>query len=99
MTGTSDSRGGIIIARELALPPATDDATGCVHCGQPLGEDGMPVPAGAAHTWLHIACHAPWLAGRRRKTAEALQAMGIEAAGVTDGRTSLAMKMLVLSTA
>ena len=62
-------------------PPATDDNAGCVHCNAGLGEDGVPVLAGAAHTWVHSVCHPPWLAERRRQAAEALQAVGIEAAG------------------
>ena len=62
-------------------PPSTDDSVGCVHCHQPLGPDGVPVLAGGAHTWLHSACHAPWLAERRRHATEALQAIGIEVTG------------------
>ena len=58
-------------------PPPTDDAAGCVHCGADLGEDGVPVLAGTGHTWLHSACHAPWLAERRRHATEALRAMGM----------------------
>ena len=61
-------------------PPATDDATGCVHCGQPLGDDGVPVLAGGAHTWLHSRCHPPWLAERRAEAERALAAMGVAAA-------------------
>ncbi len=58
-------------------PPATDDSAGCVHCNAGLGEDGVPVLAGAAHTWLHSACHAPWLAKRRAEAERALAAMDI----------------------
>ena len=54
----------------------------CVHCGAALGDDGVPVLAGGAHTWLHSACHPPWLAERRRHATEALRAMGIAAAAV-----------------
>ena len=64
--------------------PATDDNDGCVHCQQPLGPDGVPVLAGTAHTRLHSACHSPWLTERRRHAAEALRAMGIEAAEVLE---------------
>ena len=56
-------------------PEPTDDTDGCVHCGAVLGDDGVPVLAGGAHTWLHSACHQPWLAERRRKAVEALGAV------------------------
>ncbi len=58
-------------------PPATDDSDGCVHCGADLGEDGVPVLAGGAHTWIHSQCHHAWLTERRRHAAEKLSAMGI----------------------
>ena len=61
-------------------PPATDDSDGCVHCGAALGEDGVPVLAGGAHTWLHSACHPPWLAKRRAEAERALAAIGAAAA-------------------
>ena len=61
-------------------PPATGDAAGCVHCGANLGDDGVPVLAGAGHTWVHSRCHHSWLAERRGLAAEALRAMGVEAA-------------------
>ena len=60
-------------------PEPTDDGDGCVHCGNVLGDDGVPVLARNSHTWLHSACHPPWLADRRRHATEALSAMGIEA--------------------
>ena len=60
-------------------PPATDDTTGCVHCGADLGDDGVPVLVGSGHTWLHGRCHHDWLAERRREAAVALRAVGIEA--------------------
>ena len=65
-------------------PPATDDNDGCVHCRQPLGHDGVPVLAGAGHTWLHSACHHPWFAERRRHATEVLRAIGIEATGMME---------------
>ena len=58
-------------------PEPTDGGSGCVHCGADLGEDGVPVLAGGGHTWLHSACHQPWLADRRRLAAEALRILGI----------------------
>ena len=58
-------------------PPANSEDDGCLHCGAALGDDGVPVLAGGAHTWLHSACHPPWLAERRRHATEALSAMGI----------------------
>ena len=66
----------------LVMHPSepTDDTTGCVHCSVALGEDGVPVLAGGAHTWLHSACHAPWLAKRRAEAERALAAMGVAAA-------------------
>ena len=65
-------------------PPATDEHDGCVHCNAGLGEDGVPVVAGGAHTWIHSRCHHAWLTERRRHAAEALRAVGIEAAGVLE---------------
>ncbi len=62
-------------------PPATEDSDGCVHCGADLGDDGVPVLAGTDHTWLHSACHPPWLAERRAEAEQALRAMGVAAAG------------------
>ena len=62
-------------------PPATDDTAGCVHCGTALGDDGVPVLAGTGHTWLHSACHRPWLAERRRHAAEVLAVMDVGVAG------------------
>jgi len=50
-----------------------------VHCGADLGDDGVPVLAGAGHPWLHGRCHHDWLAERRREAAVALRAVGIEA--------------------
>ena len=58
-------------------PTPTDDTTGCVHCGAALGDDGVPVLAGGAHTWLHSRCHRSWLAKRQAEAEQALQAMGV----------------------
>ena len=65
-------------------PEPTEDTAGCVHCNAGLGEDGVPVLAGGAHTWIHSRCHHAWLTERRRHAAEALHAMGIEAAEVLE---------------
>ena len=58
-------------------PEPTEDTAGCVHCNAGLGEDGVPVLAGGAHTWIHSQCHHAWLTERRRHAAEKLCAMGI----------------------
>ena len=58
-------------------PEPIDDNSWCVHCGAALGDDGMPVLAGGAHTRLHSACHAPWLAKRRAEAERALEGMGV----------------------
>ena len=60
-------------------PEPTDDTTGCVACGAALGDDGVPVLAGGAHTWVHSACCTPWLAKRRGEAEQVLAAMGVAA--------------------
>ena len=67
------------MARRLTQhpPEPTDDKDGCVHCGTALGDDGVPVLAGAGHTWVHGQCLAPWLARRRAKAERALEDMGV----------------------
>ena len=62
-------------------PPGPTDDIVCVHCGADLGENGVPVLAGTGHTWLHSACHAPWLTERRHQAAEVMATMGVGVAG------------------
>jgi len=62
-------------------PPKPTDDVACVHCDAALADDAIPVLAGnSGHTWLHGRCHRDWLAVRRQLAAEALPAMGIDAA-------------------
>lgn len=58
-------------------PEPTDDNDGCVHCGTDLGDDGVPVLAGAGHIWLYHGCLPTWMAKRRAEAKKALMAMGI----------------------
>ena len=50
-------------------PPAASPDTQCARCGGQLGDhDSIPIarPDGGA-TWLHDACHEPWMEERRRQ--------------------------------
>lgn len=53
-------------------PKPIEDKNGCVHCSASLDNDGVPVLASGASTWLHSACHAPWLAKRRAEAERTL---------------------------
>ena len=58
-------------------PPATGPEQ-CAHCGQPLGEDGLPFLTGdGGHTWLHSGCHGDWAAQRRAEAVAALAIHGL----------------------
>ncbi len=58
-------------------PPATGPER-CAHCGEPLGEDGLPFLTGdGGHTWLHSGCHGDWTAKRRADAIAALAIFGL----------------------
>ena len=57
-------------------PPATGPER-CAHCGEPLGEDGLPFLTGdGGHTWLHSDCHGDWTVRHRARAAAALAILG-----------------------
>ncbi len=58
-------------------PPATGPER-CAHCGEPLGEDGLPFLTGdGGHVWLHSDCHGGWTAQRREEAVAALTGYGL----------------------
>ncbi len=60
-------------------PPPASGPERCAHCGEPLGEDGLPFLTGAGgHVWLHSGCHGDWTAQRRAEAVAALEGFGIQ---------------------
>ncbi len=64
-----------------ATLPDTASATGperCAHCGESLGEEGLPYLTGdGGHVWLHTGCHGDWTAQRRTEAVAALAILGL----------------------
>ena len=59
-------------------PPPASGPERCAHCGETLGEDGLPYLTGdGGHTWLHSSCHGDWTARRRAAAVAALAILGL----------------------
>ena len=59
-------------------PPPASGPERCAHCGEPLGEDGLPYLTGdGSHTWLHSGCHGDWTAKHRARAVAALAILGL----------------------
>lgn len=59
-------------------PPPASGLERCAHCGEPLGEDGLPCLTGdGGHVWLHSGCHGDWTARRRAAAVAALTNLGL----------------------
>ncbi len=65
-------------------PPPASGPERCAHCGEPLGEDGLPFLTGdGGHVWLHSGCHGDWTARRRAEAVAALDGFGIRVREIT----------------
>ena len=63
-------------------PPPGSGPQCCAHCGQRLGEIGLPfLTGGGGHVWLHGGCHGDWTARRRAEAVAALEILGLPNVG------------------